>query len=158
MKSLEQQKKGRGNRRNGFLCVPHFLLDDLYSDDPVRRSKASVSLCFLKYVYFADGMIVVNRRRMTCRKGEWITSVRQLEQKTGIPRTTLGRVLKRLAEEGDFEIRHEGRFTFVRSLRMETQKEGTEAPQKGASLPGEADLRADSVERPNYKRFKDGRS
>ncbi len=124
MKCQELQKNGRGNRRNGFLRVPHFLLDDLYSDDPVRRSKAGVYLCFLRHVYFADGVVVVNRRRMTCRKGEWITTVRQLEQKTGIPRTTIGRVLKRLEEEGDFEIRHEGRFTFVRLLRIETETEG----------------------------------
>lgn len=137
------------------MRVPHFLLDDLYSDDPVRRSKAGVYLCFLRHVYFADGVVVVNRRRMTCRKGEWITTVRQLEQKTGIPRTTIGRVLKRLEEEGDFEIRHEGRFTFVRLLRIETETEGTAAPKEGGPRPGDATFGGRSAEKPNYKRFKD---
>lgn len=155
MKHIDLQRNGRGKRREGFLCVPHFLLDDLYSDDPARRSKAGVYLCFLRHVYFADGVIVVNRRRMTCRKGEWITTVRQLERKTGIPRTTIGRVLKRLEEEGDFEIRHEGRFTFVRFIRAETQKDGTPAskaatPQTDTSRPG-----GNSADRPNYNRFKD---
>lgn len=154
MKCQELQKNGRGNRRNGFLRVPHFLLDDLYSDDPVRRSKAGVYLCFLKHVYFADGVVIVNRRRMTCRKGEWITTVRQLEQKTGIPRTTIGRVLKRLEEEGDFEIRHEGRFTFVRSLRVAMETDATAAPKEGASRPEDAVSGRRSTERPNYKRFK----
>lgn len=137
------------------MCVPHFLLDDLYSDDPMRRSKAGVYLCFLRHVYFADGVVVLNRRRMTCCKGEWITTVRQLEQKTGIPRTTISRMLIRLAEEGDFEIRHEGRFTFVRLLRIETETEGTAAPRKGASQPEDAATGGSSMERPNYKRFKD---
>lgn len=154
MKCHEQQKNGRGNRRNGFLRVPYFLLDELYSDDPVRRSQASVYLCFLRHLYFADGTVVLNRRRMTCRKGEWITTVRQLGQKTGIPRTTILRVLTRLAEEGDFEIRREGRFTFVRFLRGETEKEAA-APKKETSRPGEGASGGRSAEKPNYKRFKD---
>lgn len=155
MKCKELQKNGRGNRRNGFLRVPHFLLDDLYSDDPVRRSKAGVYLCLLRHLYFADGVVVLNRRRMTCRKGEWITTLRQLEQKTGIPRTTIGRVLKRLEEEGDFEIRHEGRFTFVRSLRGERGADATAVPKEEVHRPGDAAFGGRSVERPNYKRFKE---
>lgn len=155
MKHIDLQRDGRGKRRSGFLCVPHFLLDDLYSDDPMRRSRASVYLCFLKHVYFADGVIVVNRRRMTCLKGEWITTIRQLEQKTGIPRTTIGRVLKRLEEEGDFEIRHEGKFTFVRSVRGETQKEETAPPKTETSPPKDTGAGKNSICRPNYNRFKD---
>lgn len=154
MKCKELQKNGRGNKRNGFLRVPNFLMDDFYSENPVKRSKASVYLCFLKHLYFVDGVIVVENRRISCRKGEWITTIRELEQKTGIPKTTIGRVLRRLEEEGDFEIRREGRFTFVRSLRME-EDTAAAAPKKATTPPGDVPAGGGSVERPNYQRFKD---
>ena len=131
MKETDLQSFRVENRRKGFLRVPHFLLDDLYSDQPMRRGKAWVYLCFLKHVYFADGEIVVDHRRMPCHKGEWITTFRQLAQKTDIPRTTLGCVLKLLEEDWDLEIRHEGRFTFVRLIRLEIQEEEPAFSPKG---------------------------
>ena len=152
MKEEDYQSVNSGKRKKGFLCVPNYWLDDFYSDEPERRNKARIYLCLLKHVYFADGEIVVNGQRMPCRKGEWVTTYRQLEQKTGVARTTISRLIKLLAEEGNIRVRNDGHFTFVQFPPAGVPKDipasdGKEPPPAKPAKP-----RTPPASRPNYNK------
>ena len=153
MKGEDYQSVNSGKRKKGFLCVPNYWLDDFYSDD-----KARIYLCLLKHVYFADGEIVVNGQRMPCRKGEWVTTYRQLEQKTGVARTTISRLIKLLAEEGNIRIRYDGHFTFVQFPPEGVPKDVPASDGKESPPAKPAKPRTPPAGRPNYNRFKDKES
>ena len=158
MKGEDYQSVNSGKRKKGFLCVPNYWLDDFYSDEPERRNKARIYLCLLKHVYFADGEIVVNGQRMPCRKGEWVTTYRQLEQKTGVARTTISRLIKLLAEEGNIRIRYDGHFTFVQFPPEGVPKDVPASDGKESPPAKPAKPRTPPAGRPNYNRFKDKKS
>ena len=158
MKGEDYQSVNSGKRKKGFLCVPNYWLDDFYSDEPERRNKARIYLCLLEHVYFADGEIVVNGQRMPCRKGEWVTTYRQLEQKTGVARTTISRLIKLLAEEGNIRIRYDGHFTFVQFPPEGVPKDVPASDGKESPPAKPAKPRTPPAGRPNYNRFKDKES
>ena len=158
MKGEDYQSVNSG-RKERFLCVPNYWLDDFYSDEPERRNKARIYLCLLKHVYFADGEIVVNGQRMPCRKGEWVTTYRQLEQKTGVARTTISRLIKLLAEEGEhpYTLRRPFYLRAISSGRSSERCSRFRRKRVASRQAGEAS-RTPPAGRPNYNRFKDKES
>lgn len=145
MKRSVLQTIDAANRRKGFLQVPHYLLDDLYSEDEWLSSKALISLCFLKHVYFTEGPLSLNGRCFHCGRGEWYTTLRQLERMTGIARRSIPRVLEQLNVEGHFYIRQAEKHTFVRLVKpLVLQEEVPEKKPAASSNP---------LNLPNYKRL-----
>ena len=100
----------------------------------------------------------VNGQRMPCRKGEWVTTYRQLEQKTGVARTTISRLIKLLAEEGNIRIRYDGHFTFVQFPPEGVPKDVPASDGKESPPAKPAKPRTPPAGRPNYNRFKDKES
>lgn len=156
MKKADNQNNVACDEKKGFLKVPNYLLDDLYSDRPEVRNKARVHLYLLKHSYFVAGMIVVNGRKWLCQKGEWVTTYRELERKTQVPKSCIGDLLNKLVEEERIVVRRNGCFTFVRIQGMRVTEKAFRPAEKeknaSASLP---DSSVSSVGRPNYNRFKD---
>lgn len=157
MKNTENQGVIPEKKRKGFLRVPNELLDDLYSDDPVLRKKARVYLCLLRHAFFVDGVITLSRKKIPCRRGEWITTLRQLEEKTEVPKTLVSRLLAKLADEGCIRVRRLGRFTQVQLLHFDEPvvakaAKSTDGPK---SPPAASPATSPLTQRPNYKRFEE---
>lgn len=156
MKNADNQNIVARNEKKGFLKVPNYLLDDLYSDRPEVRNKARVHLYLLKHSYFVAGMIVVNGRKWFCQKGEWMTTYRELERKTQVSKSCIGDLLNKLVAEERIMVRRNGCFTFVRiqGVRVTEEASRPAGKEKNASAPL-PDSSASSASRPNYNRFKD---
>ncbi len=147
MKRIANQRISMGSIRKGFLKVPQALLDDLYSRNDDTRCKALVYLCLLRHAYFVEGSCMLNGQRITCHKGEWITTYRELEEKTQVSKSRLKLLLETLAMEGKIMLHLNNRYTLIQI--KETPYTGTVIPTEVSALPVQMN------ERPNYKRFKD---
>ena len=97
----------------GFLKVPNAVLENIYSDNPLTRLQGKLFLCLLHHAYFKIGMSTINSLYIPCRRGEWITTYRIIEEKTGISRCKLNMLLDLLANDGLITVKRFVRFTVI---------------------------------------------
>lgn len=103
----------------GFLKVPNDILEEIYSDNAVARLHGKLFLCLLYHAYFADGMIKVGRLCIPCKRGEWVTTYRTIEEKTGIARSCVKTLLELLTNDGLITTRCFSRFTAITIVRYD---------------------------------------
>ncbi|WP_455637621.1 hypothetical protein [Parabacteroides sp.] len=97
----------------GFVKVPNVILGKIYSDQPYARLYGFLYLCLLYHASYRERDIKVNAQTVTCQCGEWVTSYRIIEQKTGISRGCLRDLLEAQVEDGLISIRRFVRFTVI---------------------------------------------
>lgn len=103
----------------GFMKVPNYILEDIYSDNAVRRLRGKLFLCLLYHAYFADGIIRVSRLCIPCQRGEWVTTYRTIEEKTGIARSCVKSLLEQLTNDELITTRRFSRFTVITIIRYD---------------------------------------
>lgn len=97
----------------GFTKVPNEILGKVYSEQPCARMYGFLYLCLLYHASFRDRDAMINAQTVPCRRGEWVTSYRIIEQKTNISRSCLRELLETLVEDGVISIRRFSRFTVI---------------------------------------------
>ncbi|MCD8137954.1 MAG: hypothetical protein LUH01_19180 [Parabacteroides gordonii] len=103
----------------GFLKVPNDVLEKIYSKNVITRLCGKLYLCLLYHAYFADGMITVGRLSIPCKRGEWITTYRTIEEKTGISISCISMLLDILVNDGLITVRKFNRFTVITIVRYD---------------------------------------
>lgn len=97
----------------GFLKVPNVILGKIYSGQVYARWYGVLYLCLLYHASFRERDTAFNAQTVVCRRGEWVTSYRIIEEKTGIPRSCLRDLLETLVEDGLISIKRFARFTVI---------------------------------------------
>lgn len=103
----------------GFLKVPNDILEEIYSENAVARLHGKLFLCLLYHAYFADGMIKVGTLCIPCKRGEWVTTYRTIEEKTSISRGCVKTLLELLTNDGLITVRRFSRFTVITIVRYD---------------------------------------
>ena len=112
IKSLKMLSKG-------FQKVPNDVLESIYSDNVIRRLCGKLYLCLLYHTSFADGMITVGKLCIPCKRGEWVTTYRTIEEKTGISLSCISSLLDILVNDGLISVRRFKRFTVITIIRYD---------------------------------------
>lgn len=97
----------------GFLKVPNDVLENIYSGNVVTRLCSKLYLCVLYHTYFADGMTTVGNLCIPCKRGEWVTTYRMIEEKTGISISCISSLLDILVNNELITVRRFVRFTVI---------------------------------------------
>lgn len=103
----------------GFLKVPNDVLEDIYSNNVITRLCGKLYLCLLYHAYFADGMITIGKLCVPCKRGEWVTTYRTIEEKTGISISCISMLLDILVNKGLITVRRFSRFTVITIVRYD---------------------------------------
>lgn len=113
MKDTKQQSVSPWKSSKGFLKVPNEVLGQIYSEQIVNRLCGLLYLCILFHAYFAEAYLVINSKSVLCKRGEWITTYRIIEEKTRIARSCISDLLDILTKEGKITVDKYGRFTCI---------------------------------------------
>lgn len=139
----------------GFLKVPNHVLESIYSDDLVNRMLGRIYLCALFHAYYSEGVIMVNKIAIPCHRGEWITTYRIIEEKTGISHSYIGGVLEILVKYDLITIRRFRRFTVITICNYDDLMKAPVAPPH--STPPKTRSQAAAIpqpaSRPEYQRL-----
>lgn len=139
----------------GFLKVPNYVLENIYSDNPVNNLLGKLYLCVLYHAYYADGVIMVNAMPIQCKRGEWITTFRHISNKTGIARSNVGALLELLEKNDLIIIRRFRRFTVITICNYDDLMKAPVAPPRSTPPKTRSQAAAipQPVARPEYQRL-----
>jgi len=59
-------------------------------------------------------MICIGKYHLTCKRGEWITTYKELAEKAGITKGAVGRILQQLVKAGKITVESLDKFTIIR--------------------------------------------
>jgi DNA-binding transcriptional ArsR family regulator len=113
-----------------YLKVPRLLIDSLYSSVEEKRKIAILYLALMSYCYFEDGYVIVGAEKITCARGEYITSHGQLTDLTGMSGRTLRYLLKRLSEKGLIKVSRLRRGIRITLCGYDEFMSNSEKPEK----------------------------
>jgi len=90
-------------------------------DNPVFSKSAYFHLwaTILLHANFSEKKIIVNNETITIKKGQFLTSLNRLAEKTRINRATVNRILKWLKNETMIETQTTNKFTLITVLNYE---------------------------------------
>ncbi|MDR1880470.1 MAG: hypothetical protein LBQ78_06015 [Tannerellaceae bacterium] len=118
---------------NAYLCVPRNLLKAALNG----QQEARVHLVLFLYCNYADGEVLFGKRMVSCRRGEWIGTYRQLAELAGVHLSITGKLLQKLADKKLINItRIEGGTSiYLNGYDEFTSKEGKKERQKKEKKP-----------------------
>lgn len=124
----------------GYLKVPNDVLENIYSDNTIARLCGKLYLCLLYHAYFSDGMITVGKLCIPCKRGEWVTTYRRIEEKTGISISCVSALLDILVNDDLITVKRFVRFTVITINRYDELMKAPSAfppvpPSKSAASP-----------------------
>lgn len=139
----------------GFLKVPNYVLENIYSDNPVNIMLGKIYICSLYHAYYADGVIVVNAMPIQCIRGEWITTFRDISNKTGIARSNVGPLLEILVKNDLITTRKFHRFTVITINNYDDLMKAPAAPPRSTPPKTRSQTAAipQPASRPEYQRL-----
>lgn len=107
------ENKGFSFYSKGFIKAPNVILEKMYSVQPYSRLYGFLYICLLYHASFRERDTTFNAQTVPCKRGEWVTSYRIIEQKTGISRSCLKELLEKQVEDGLISIERFARFTVI---------------------------------------------
>lgn len=139
----------------GFLKVPNHVLEYIYSDDPIERMLGKLFLCILYHAYYSNGVVIVNKKSFPCHRGEWVTSFRIIEDKTGIPYHYVGSLLSIMETEHLITTRRFRRFTVITISGYDDLMKAPAAPPRSTPPKTRSQTAAipQPASRPEYQRL-----
>lgn len=124
-----------------FIKIPRSIVDRLSSISLVEQQMARLHLCLFGVCFHTDGHVVLDNRRVVCRRGEYVGTQIRLAEMAGISVGSLSRLLKKMKQlqliavdhiPGGSRIRVNGydAFTWVPEKRNPVQH----VPEVGAAV------------------------
>lgn len=126
-----------GFRKCGYLKVGRNVLKAFFSGYGDQRHLASVLLCVQTFVYFSEGVIILNDFSYTCRPGEWVTSFTEISTLTGLCRKSVKKCLERLQSYNFLQVKDVGCYKLIILMNYEQLIEVKREPAHTPEVPSE---------------------
>lgn len=83
-----------------YLRIPRKVINRMLIGTPAERQVGWLHLSLINICFHTDGFVhLQGKRKMSCAKGEYVGSYRDLEKLTGICYGSIGRLLQQLENE-----------------------------------------------------------
>lgn len=89
-----------------FIKIPRSMMDRLDSVRLVERQMARLHLYLFGLCYHTDGYVMLNNRKVSCRRGEYVGTQLQLANITGIRPGSLSRLIDKLVRLQLISVAH----------------------------------------------------
>lgn len=105
-KSIENEKIALDYLGKAFIKIPRSMMDHLDSVRLVERQMARLHLCLFGLCYHTDGYAMLNNRKVSCRRGEYVGTQLRLSEITGIRPGSLSRLIDKLVKLQLISVTH----------------------------------------------------
>ncbi len=82
-----------------FLRLPRKVLQRLYGKDDWEKQLGWLYITLIIHAFHSDGYVLLNGERVSCCRGEFVSSLRKLAELTKLSYSTIKRLLERLKLE-----------------------------------------------------------
>lgn len=106
VKIIENESVALDYLGNAFIKIPRSIIDRLNSVRLVERQMARLHLCLFGLCYHTDGYVMLNNRKVYCRRGEYVGTQRRLAEVAGINPGSLSRLIDKMVKLQLISVTH----------------------------------------------------
>lgn len=140
MKDLQNSpsNKPRPDFGRSFICIPRRVLTRVFQGNKSERQLWHLYFILLVYAYHSDSYVRTSKGAAPCQSGEYIGTLRDLSELSGIPRSSLARLLGKLSETGYIEILSSKPHTHISIIDYHLITRGGTKRKASSMTPGQA--------------------
>jgi DNA-binding transcriptional regulator YhcF (GntR family) len=144
-----KEKKALTSWGKAYIKIPRNLIISLIKGNKENRQFIFLHLVLMTLCNYGESSIYRNGKEMICKRGEYIGSLRQLAKDTGIPATTVRRLLDKLVAQNWIEVTpiSKGIRVYLYGYDSFTRSSSSQEGKKKVKTPEEA--YAEHIERLN---------
>lgn len=102
--NIEKEQIAANYLAGSYVKIPRKLFVQMTSKSSFERKVGWFHLLLIGLCFHTDGYALLNKRKVTCRKGEYVGSYRALSEASGFSLATIGRLIKRLSSQGLIDV------------------------------------------------------
>ena len=106
VKIIENESVALDYLGNAFIKIPRSIIDRLNSVRLVERQMARLHLCLFGLCYHTDGYVMLDNRKVYCRRGEYVGTQRRLAEVAGINPGSLSRLIDKMVKLQLISVTH----------------------------------------------------
>ena len=135
VKIIENESVALDYLGNAFIKIPRSIIDRLNSVRLVERQMARLHLCLFGLCYHTDGYVMLDKRKVYCRRGEYVGTQRRLAEVAGINPGSLSRLIDKMVKLQLISVTHipGGSRIWVKGYAAFTWIQESKETQKNAS-------------------------
>ena len=147
VKIIENESVALDYLGNAFIKIPRSIIDRLNSVRLVERQMARLHLCLFGLCYHTDGYVMLNNRKVYCRRGEYVGTQRRLAEVAGINPGSLSRLIDKMVKLQLISVTHIPGGSRIQESK-ETQKNASNTNAATQMAEAERNMGGRSMQNP----------